>query len=109
VALSLRFEISSPFSLGPSCFHPRPKVESSFTLLRPRENPPDSDPESLKSLTRACFHSRRKTLFNNLVSAYGKTLAKEALDELGLDGRARPEELPPEAFARLSVALSRKA
>jgi 16S rRNA (adenine1518-N6/adenine1519-N6)-dimethyltransferase len=105
VALGSWFSAEVAFRLPPSSFHPRPKVESAVCVLRPLDSRPPVTPAALGAITRVCFASRRKTLFNNLASAFPKDTAQDALNSLGLDGRRRPEEFPPEAFQRLAVAL----
>jgi 16S rRNA A1518/A1519 N6-dimethyltransferase RsmA/KsgA/DIM1 with predicted DNA glycosylase/AP lyase activity len=51
----------------------------------------------------ACFSRRRKQLRNAVAHAAGRPAVEleAALPELGLDPRARPEDLTPQQFVRL--------
>ena len=62
------------------------------------------------SLIKGCFSHRRKSLWNNLQTLYGKTpeireKMQAALDEIGVDSQIRPEQLSLEQFVQLSNAL----
>jgi 16S rRNA (adenine1518-N6/adenine1519-N6)-dimethyltransferase len=105
VGLGLWFGISTPFDIGPQAFQPRPRVTSSMAVLRPRPDPPGLDPGEFAAFTRACFHSRRKTLMNNLLAAWPRPKIEAALGELGVDPGLRPESLSPAQFAALFRAL----
>ena len=61
-------------------------------------------------LVRAGFNQRRKTLWNNLQSRYGKTEEVKAvltagLEEAGIEPSKRAEALSIEQFADLANAL----
>lgn len=91
-----------------ACFTPPPKVDSSFMLLLMRESPPVQVAErAFFALIRAAFAMRRKTLANNLVSAYhiSREQAISALEGAGIAPFARAEDVDMEGFARLSRAL----
>ncbi|MDR1038724.1 MAG: 16S rRNA (adenine(1518)-N(6)/adenine(1519)-N(6))-dimethyltransferase RsmA [Deltaproteobacteria bacterium] len=105
VALGSWFDASEAFALGPGSFHPRPKVDSAVAVLRPKGEVPPVTPAVLARITKLCFHSRRKTLANNLTAACGREKALATLDALGMDGGRRPEEFPPEDYQRLALAL----
>jgi 16S rRNA (adenine1518-N6/adenine1519-N6)-dimethyltransferase len=105
VLVGLSFQVESLFDLGPAAFRPRPKVDSSVTLWRSRA--PDSlstelEP-ALRSVLRACFAQRRRTLRNNLCAALG---SPQRCDELlalaGLDGALRAEAVAAEGFLRMA-------
>jgi len=85
--------------LPPTVFWPRPKVDSAILQIRPDPNRRARipDPAFFHAFTRAMFFHRRKLLRSELLSAFKKRLDKPAVDsllqELGLDGNARAEEL----------------
>ncbi|MBO7377970.1 MAG: hypothetical protein J6U35_03750 [Clostridia bacterium] len=56
---------------------------------------------------RAAFSSRRKTLANNLIQAFGFTRseAEEVINGAGLDENVRGEVLSVEQFARLTERI----
>jgi 16S rRNA (adenine1518-N6/adenine1519-N6)-dimethyltransferase len=96
------------FELRPGSFFPAPEVLSAVIELQPAVH--DVLPEDRRLfllLIRSLFASRRKTLRNNLLtgnmlSAYKKGLLLEATSLEGIDPGIRSENLPPEAFIRLS-------
>jgi len=84
--------------LPASCFHPAPKVTSTFLCMSPRD--PALAPAELRSLegvVRAGFAHRRKTLINSLARAADIQASRTAaaLREIGLDARVRAEQLDP--------------
>lgn len=90
-------------------FRPPPQVESALVHLTPPGKQPllgVAEPESFLRFVQVCFHQKRKTLRNNLRGLYEPGRVQEALAELGLDARARAEELELEEFARLYRILS---
>lgn len=98
-------------------FIPQPHVDSSVIRLTMREKPPVEVTEEghFFRLVRASFAQRRKTLLNNLTSAYihkGDTSTKEkllqALSDCGIDPSRRGETLAIEEFAQLSNAMLRQ-
>ena len=103
---------SRVLDLKPGCFHPVPKVQSSFVRITPLPAPlvPADDAEvlaSLETVVRAAFATRRKTLVNALRGGLG-TPARDleaALASLALDPRIRAEAVTPEQFIGLAHAL----
>ena len=99
----------------PSCFIPRPGVDSAVLVLRAFKEPPvDADEKFMFALIRASFNQRRKTLANALTHglAFGnEKLTREevtsALEAMGLSPTVRGEALGLEQFALLSKMLKR--
>ncbi len=99
----------------PSCFIPRPGVDSAVLVLRAYEEPPvDADEKFMFALIRASFNQRRKTLANALTHglAYKNVhLTREevvsALEAMGLSPTVRGEALGLEQFALLSKMLKK--
>ena len=106
------FSVSGRGDLQPGSFYPVPDVVSSIVEMRPCDDAPEGSALSLLSLlVRGLFSSRRKTIRNNLGSAWlAPVLSREAglaaLEKEGIDAGARAEELPPSAFVRLARALA---
>ncbi len=105
-------EPSRSMNLEPGCFHPRPRVRSTFLRMIPRV-PPVLAPGELarvERIVRAAFSQRRKTLANALRRARQPVAEgariEAALERLGIDPRARAETLAPERFAELARALA---
>ena len=93
----------------PSCFIPRPQVDSAVVRLTLHKTPPykEKDPEALFDLIRAAFGQRRKTLSNAL--SHSLCLPKErieaALSAMGFDKAVRGEVLSLEDYILLKRLL----
>jgi 16S rRNA (adenine1518-N6/adenine1519-N6)-dimethyltransferase len=104
VLLQLAAEPTFRRAVGREVFAPRPRVDSALVALR-RTGP--GPPPPVRSLVRAAFAARRKTLVNSLAAAGAdKAAVAGALERLGLPPAARPEALPPAAFPALAEALA---
>ncbi|MEL6374002.1 MAG: 16S rRNA (adenine(1518)-N(6)/adenine(1519)-N(6))-dimethyltransferase RsmA [Pseudomonadota bacterium] len=90
--------------LKPEAFTPPPKVSSAVVAFTPyAQRLPACDVKALGRVTAAAFGQRRKMLRSSL-----KTLTpfpELALDQAGLDGEARAEQVDPAGFARLAAVL----
>ncbi len=104
VLAQLYYEIEDVLSLSPASYYPQPEVSS--RVIRLVRNDRALCP-SLPRLLQACFHMRRKTLYNNL-KAFSSDAGKinEALMACGISPQARAESLPPESFLSLAQELS---
>ena len=94
--------------LPASCFHPAPKVTSTFLCMSPRDvAPAAAELRLLEEVVRAGFAHRRKTLINSLARAAdieaSRTVA--AVREIGLDARVRAEQLDPGQWLLLARRL----
>lgn len=96
------------FTLAPSSFSPPPDVHSTVFRWRfaPRFEELQVDETSFPIFIRKVFAQKRKTLSNNLRTAgFPPSEIASALARASIDHRARAEELPIEALARLFHAL----
>lgn len=94
--------------VAPSCFIPRPKVESIVIRLdrldKPRVN--SKDENIMFELVRAGFNMRRKTLWNAAKSfKLSKEKLEEAFEKSGIDPKRRAETLSIEEFAYLADCI----
>ena len=100
--------------LPPTVFWPQPKVESAILQIRPdpRKRAQIPDLAFFHSFVRSMFFHRRKFLRSELVSAFKDDLDKPTVDAIlqdqGLDGNARAEELSVEAIQALYEAVRRR-
>ena len=93
------------FSIPAEAFTPRPKVDSALVELIPRLAPaPSCDVSKLEKVTAAAFGQRRKMLRSALrqISPHSESL----LAGLGIDPKARAEDLAVGEFCRIANALS---
>lgn len=90
-------------------FTPPPHVESTFLVMPALEKPPVivSDEAAFLKLVQTSFAMRRKTLVNNMMSAYGlrRADAQGIITQAGLSPTVRAEALSLDEFARLDAAL----
>jgi 16S rRNA (adenine1518-N6/adenine1519-N6)-dimethyltransferase len=94
------------FTVPAEAFTPRPKVDSALVELVPKQVPePACDVAVLEKVTAAAFGQRRKMLRASLRQL---TANPEALLEaLGIDPKARAEELAVADFCHIANALAR--
>jgi 16S rRNA (adenine1518-N6/adenine1519-N6)-dimethyltransferase len=93
-------------TLPAAAFTPRPKVDSSLVELVPKEVPqPACNVAALERVTAAAFGQRRKMLRSSLRQITPD--AEALLQGLGIDPKARAEELRIGDFCRIANALPR--
>ena len=101
VLSSWKLEINKICDVKPSSFFPKPKVDSSVLLMKPKVNFFKlKDPKNLEKLTRIFFMHRRKMIkkpFNQLFN--GKI---EIADRLGINISLRPQNLNIETYYKLT-------
>jgi len=93
----------------PGAFYPPPKVESAVLQIVPmslaeRERRWGMDPEKIMALAKKGFAHPRKLLASNLGIGAGTTHAS-TLQGIGINPKARAEDLSPEQWAALANAL----
>ncbi len=94
-------------TLPAAAFTPRPKVDSALVELVPREAPTPCDVSTLEKVTAAAFGQRRKMLRSSL-----RQIAPDSealLERLGIDPKARAEELAVGEFCRIANALAEQS
>lgn len=101
-------EADKVFDVPPDAFVPPPKVYSSVVHIRPRAKPLyAAERKTMEKLCQAVFGQRRKMLRGSL-----KQLTKEPsaiLENAGISGELRPEELSISQFAALARSLDELA
>lgn len=112
LAVQYRMNAKLAFTVSRTAFVPNPNVDSAIISLTPREplaiQPRDE--KRLFELFKIGFVMRRKTLWNNLTTAFGKGEAMQAkltaaFAAIDLDPRTRAEKLSLERFVELHNAL----
>jgi len=109
VFVRLHAEPSHVLDLPPGAFAPPPEVTSTVVRLVPR--PPDRSGRrrAAVDLANLAFQHRRKMLINSLrTSGLDEAAVEQALLEMDLPLRCRPQELDPDAFVRLAARLARE-
>ena len=112
LAVQYRMNAKLAFTVSRTAFVPNPNVDSAIISLTPREPlaVQPRDEKQLFELFKIGFVMHRKTLWNNLTTAFGKGEAMQAkltaaLEAIDLDPRTRAEKLSLERFIELHNAL----
>lgn len=113
VAVQFYCDACLNFVVKPSCFMPKPNVDSAVITLELKNEPIKVKNQDLMfKIVKCAFGQRRKTLLNSLFNQGGFGLSKEEfsciLENMGLDSRIRGEELSVEQFANLSDIILEK-
>ena len=89
-------------------FYPVPNVDSAVVRIQPVADKYEGLNADVFRLIKNAFLMRRKTLVNNIVSAYGTTRAdtESMLSDLGYDVRIRGERLDIPDFIAISRSLN---
>ena len=105
------FDLRLERHVSRNCFHPVPKVDSAVLRFVPREfTPLPPGAESVfRTVVRAAFSKRRKTVFNalrsSLPAAIGAERLRKTLRECAVDPERRPETLCADEYACLALHL----
>ena len=95
------------FFVSHHCFYPEPKVDSAVVVLDLKQ-PPLVDERLFFQLTRTSFEHRRKMLRASLRDLYDPAKISEALESIGQNPLARPENLTLDDFLRLYEQLNKQ-
>lgn len=95
------------FTLPPGAFNPPPKVHSTVLRLTvaPQIEKLQVPEEPFIKFLKLSFGQKRKTLWNNLKSAYSADTLRAALQDAGVKPNVRAEALPLDKTAALFRAL----
>jgi len=109
IFVQLFLDVSIRFFIKSSAFFPPPKIESAVAHMAWKEKPvlDEKDEKWFKSVVRASFSHRRKTLANALKHSelpLPESIASR-MEKIQIDPRRRPETLTTEEFIRLAEAL----
>jgi 16S rRNA (adenine1518-N6/adenine1519-N6)-dimethyltransferase len=88
-------------------FYPKPKVDSTFLVMRPKTPAiPGDELRRVEKVTRGAFKYRRKTLHNSLLrSGFSPEDVSKALVTCRIDARVRPERISPPLWRMLASEL----
>ncbi|MBM3207500.1 MAG: ribosomal RNA small subunit methyltransferase A [Chlamydiae bacterium] len=93
------------FTVEPTCFYPKPTVQSAVIHFKLHPMDPIENKEALFLLIRTAFTKRRKMLKSSLKEIYPSEKIERCLLELNLNPLSRPEELSKEDFVNLHKKL----
>ena len=100
ILLNWKMNIKKVFDIGPNCFSPKPKIDSSLLHFTPKKNYFQiQKSKNLEMITRIFFNQRRKMIknpFKQLFKNYEETSKK-----LEIDLRLRPQNLSLETYCSI--------
>ena len=104
VYLGVLAEARREFAVRRSCFHPAPDVDSAVMSVRFAGEYPEELVAALRTVVRAAFAHRRKTLRNAPVPFLPRGMSQwcELLLASGIDPAVRAGEVPPAAYLALA-------
>ena len=105
VALEVMGAVERVRRVPPSCFRPRPRVDSAVIEIVLSRNFHLMEDGLWSGLLHRAFAQRRKTLFNNLKGFEGLEDWEGRLREAGIDPRSRAEDLEGDAWLSLYGTL----
>ncbi len=101
VLANWKLDIKKVFDIKPSCFFPKPKIDSSVLLFKPKKNFSHLDnPKNLEKITRVFFMHRRKMIkkpFNQLFKGH-----KQIAEKLKINLNLRPQNLDINTYINLT-------
>lgn len=113
IAVQYYMDAEVAFTVPKTVFVPQPNVESAIIKLTRKADATHqiTDEQLFFRLVRSAFVQRRKTLWNNLLVAFGredkmKEKLESALQKAEIDPKRRGETLSIDEFAKLADALS---
>ena len=107
ILCQMNYEMERALEVPAASFTPRPKVDSTFLVLRRRVKYDLPDMYFFESMIHRIFLMRRKTLLNNLISQYALSRedAETMLTAAGISLQARAEALSLETLTVLCKVL----
>ena len=106
VMLQYHFDLDAVLDVPAEAFYPEPKVVSAVVRMIPRAKQiAAKDTTALQRVVAAAFAQRRKTLRN----ALGAYLGAEDFAKLGVDSRARAQELDVATFVRIADYVAERS
>lgn len=81
------------FTVEPTCFYPRPRVQSAVVKLQLKTPPSVSSEDHFFQMTRRAFQQRRKMVRASLKRYYELESIDQGLEKIGKGMQVRPEEL----------------
>ena len=96
-----RLKVKKICDISPSCFTPKPKVESTLLLFKPKINfVKFANPKNLEKVTRVFFMHRRKMIKKPFFQLFDEN--KKLALKMGLDLELRPQNLDFDTYFNLT-------
>ena len=101
ILTNYKLNILSKFNVSPNCFFPKPKVDSTVLLFKPKNKIKKKikNIESLEKVTNILFSNKRKMINKNIKKII-KNDQLQLVDNLNL--KSRPSDLKPEKYYKIT-------
>ena len=102
ILANYRLFVQNRFDVSPNCFMPKPKVNSTVLLLKPRNKASNNirNIKNLEKITNIFFSEKRKMVNKNIKKILKKDEIINKIKDLNLN--SRPSELKPEQFYKIT-------
>ena len=101
VLANWRLKIKKICDIYPSCFSPKPKVESTLLIFEPKRNfVKFINPKNLEKITRVFFMHRRKMIKKPFLNLFNNDI--NYASKMKLDLRLRPQNLDLDTYLNLT-------
>ena len=96
-----RLNIKKIFDIQPSCFQPKPKIQSSVLFFEPRKNfLKFKNPKNLEKITRVFFMHRRKMIKKPYYNLFKNN--ENIASQMGINLNLRPQNLDFDTYYELT-------
>lgn len=103
VLFNYLFKSQKLFDVNPGSFYPKPGVRSTVFLFKKYTTSDEAkmDVKKFYRFLKTCFKSRRKILFNNLVSVIDRMRVNEVFKTCGINRQIRAGQLTGDKFLEI--------
>ncbi|MGZ9414079.1 16S rRNA (adenine(1518)-N(6)/adenine(1519)-N(6))-dimethyltransferase RsmA [Mycoplasma sp. 5370] len=101
-------DVTKEFIVPPTCFFPKPKVNSAIITLKIKENLDQNYVNEFLEFVKLCFSMKRKTLYNNLKNKFPSQDILNVFKENNILENTRPQELNWQTFEKIFKSFYRK-
>ena len=97
-----RLKSLNKFLVSPNCFVPKPKVNSTVILFKPKKNNFNNIKklENLEKITNIFFSNKRKMINKSMKKIFNKDIYKGVVKNIDL--KCRPSDLKPEKYYEIT-------
>lgn len=105
--LKIFYKVEEILKLSENDFWPPPKIKSSVLLFTPRKIELNNlNMKDLDQFLQCAFYSNRKKIVNNLSNKYDKDKILSILKNLGINDKARAEEIDEKSLLKMFIMIS---
>ena len=102
IITNYRLKIFHKFNVSPNCFFPKPRVNSTVILFKPKKNISNNIKklENLEKITNIFFSNKRKMINKSMKKIFNKDIYKGVMKNIDL--KCRPSDLKPEKYYEIT-------